>query len=159
VEKIMIIGVTGSMGCGKSFACKKMVELGKQKNIDISYFDFDDLRRLNNKKSGKNLIEKLKSDLFLFEWALLVEDEMLDLVDRVLLITADYETQLNRLRGGDLPDEEVLRRINIQLTNEQKRDAIVNYGKSRKIEFYSLDTSKNPSDSIYLDLLNKISGR
>ena len=156
-----VLGVTGSMGCGKSYACKKLVEIGKSRGIEASHIDFDLVRRTNG-RPYTFLDDKVyeSKGLVLVEWALLVEDEILDMVDRnVLLVTASRDSQIRRLTGGDLPMEEVIRRIDSQLTNEQKKAYILEYQSQKdQGEFYSFDTTHNPQDNEYVDLFNKIVG-
>jgi MoaA/NifB/PqqE/SkfB family radical SAM enzyme/dephospho-CoA kinase len=41
----MIIGVTGNIGCGKTFLCMELIKLSNQQNIPITYIDIDTLRR------------------------------------------------------------------------------------------------------------------
>ncbi|EKD66131.1 MAG: hypothetical protein ACD_49C00064G0034 [uncultured bacterium (gcode 4)] len=50
--------------------------------------------------------------IILVEWAMLIEDWMLSLVDNnVILLNSNKNLQLDRLKNGDLPNKEVLRRI------------------------------------------------
>jgi len=148
----MILGVTGSMGCGKSYTCNKIVNLALDRQIDIVYIDFDVIRRKERKPYNFVSTMKKESQLVLFEWALLVEDGLLPLVDKVLLVKCDYETQLNRLIQGDLPQHEILRRINFQLSNNEKEEKIRQSGKS----LFIFDSSDNPDDIKYMNLLEQI---
>ncbi len=40
------VGVTGAIGCGKSYVCEKLVEQGRQKNIPTHYIDMDRIGHL-----------------------------------------------------------------------------------------------------------------
>ncbi len=177
-----VIGITGSIGSGKSYAVEAFKRMCKQNKINASFFDVDDIRRiildkenidrveLNKKiynsqdemRKYKNFINpKIKEyltkkinnmDGFIFiEWALLVEDGLYDLVDSIIMIYCREETQIKRLENGDLGKEEVIKRINLQLTNDQKLEKV----KQLKKEFYSIDTSNNPKKQEYESILRK----
>jgi len=154
-----ILGVTGSMGCGKSYACNKLVEIGQNKGITVMHIDFDKIRRAE-KQPYQALTDILKQSqgLILMEWALLVEDRLLSQVDNnVLLVTSDYKTQLNRLIYGDLPDTEVIRRINSQLSNQEKEKQIRLIQQQSGVgRLYVFDSTHNPKDMHYADLLEQI---
>ena len=160
-----VIGITGSIGSGKSHAVKIFKNICKEKEIDAIFLDVDDIRRnilneakidrvqLNKKiyndekamkeykkyinpKIKKYLREQIrKNNVVIFiEWALLLKD-----------------TQIKRLENGDLGKEEIEKRIKMQLTNEQKIDKI----KQLKKEFFIIDTSNNPKENEYEELLKK----
>jgi dephospho-CoA kinase len=150
-----VLGVTGSMGCGKSYACRKLADLGREKGMTINYIDADSIRRKTSPQKLRATLSRRVTDgkgLVLFEWALLVEDGLLPLVDGALLVKCDYETQLKRLLGGDLPDDEVNRRINAQLSNDEKEIRIKQSGK----KLYVFDSSQNPNDGQYRVLLEEL---
>ena len=177
-----VIGITGSIGSGKSYAVKYFKTICKQNMINASFFDVDDIRRnildkenINrvelNKKIYNNIDEmirykdfinpKIKEyltnqinniDGFIFiEWALLIEDSLYDLVDSIIMIYCEEEIQIKRLENGDLGKEEVKKRINLQLTNEQKIERI----KQLKKEFFIIDTSNKPKIQEYESILRK----
>jgi dephospho-CoA kinase len=206
------LGITGSMGCGKSYACKSLLEEADRRSITADYINVDRLRQdvLGTNERYKSLRDSLveefgygirkedgsicgrelgqvifynagamesfrqltfpaikdcleekvkdKKGLVLVEWAMLAEDGLLELVDyNVLLVTCDYETQLERLKGGDLPEDQIIKRINYQLSNDEKREKIeeeqVKTGKGRLITF---DTAHNPLPAEYKRLLEEI---
>ena len=177
-----IIGITGSIGSGKSYAVNIFKKICKENKINAIFFDVDDIRRnilekenidrtqLNQKiyndekameeykqfinpKIKEYLNEKIsKNDGVIFiEWALLLEDNLYDIVDSIVMIYCQEEIQIERLENGDLGREEVIKRINLQLTNEQKVDKI---RKLRK-EFFIIDTSNRPKEKEYEELLKK----
>lgn len=153
------LGVTGSMGCGKTYACNKLVEIGKEEEINFTHFDFDDIRR-TRPEPYEFLRERIghSEGIVLVDWALLVEDNLLSLVNNnVLLVKSDYQTQLKRLLGGDLPGAEVKRRINSQLTNPEKESKVLEaQATSGSGRLFTLDSSQDPSDKHYRDLFYQI---
>jgi dephospho-CoA kinase len=76
---------------------------------------------------AKELEERVRrvqagSAFVLLDWALLVERGALAIVDwNVLIVSCSPATQLERLAGGDLPMDQLMRRINLQWSNEEKR--------------------------------------
>ena len=208
-----VLGVTGSMGCGKSYACERLIEIAKSKSISASYYNVDLIRRdmlgINpdyffvrnqlRENFGKDIqnsngsidrrcisdiiyydSQKMKeyksivnpgiedylkkeirdaSGIVLVEWAMLAEDGLLAMVDyNALVVSCDYETQLGRHKGGDLPMEQIKKRICNQLGNQEKMDYIwkmqqeLGYG-----DIFLFDTSHNPGLEDYLALFDKIS--
>ena len=177
-----VIGITGSIGSGKSYAVEIFKTICEQNKINASFFDVDDIRRnilekenidrleLNKKiynsqdemKKYKDFINpKIKeylikqinnTDGFIFiEWALLIEDGLYDFVDSVIMIYCKEETQINRLENADLGKEEIIKRINLQLTNDQKLEKV----KQIKKEFYVIDTTNNPKIEEYERVLKE----
>ena len=177
-----VIGITGSIGSGKSYAIDIFKKICKERKINAIFLDVDDIRRsilekekidreqLNKKiynsrkamEEYKNVInpkikkyinEKInKSNGVIFiEWALLLEDNLYDIVDSIIMVYCKEEIQIKRLENGDLGKETVMKRIKIQLTNEEKIDKI----KQLKKEFFVIDTSNNPKENEYEELLRK----
>jgi hypothetical protein len=177
-----VIGITGSIGSGKSHAVKIFKNICKEKEIDAIFLDVDDIRRnilneakidrvqLNKKiyndekamkeykkyinpKIKKYLSEQIrKNNVVIFiEWALLLEDDLYNIVDSIIMINCKKDTQIKRLENGDLGKEEIEKRIKMQLTNEQKIDKI----KQSKKEFFIIDTSNNPKENKYEEILKK----
>ena len=177
-----VIGITGSIGSGKSYAVDIFKKICKENKIKAIFLDVDDIRRnilkeenidrtqlnqkiYNDKKSmeeykqfinpkiKKYLNEKISQNdgVIFIEWALLLEDNLYDIVDSIVMIYCQEEIQIERLENGDLGREEVIKRINLQLTNEQKVDKI----KKLKKEFFIIDTSDSPNEKEYEELLKK----
>jgi dephospho-CoA kinase len=189
-----IVGVTGSMGCGKSYICNLLKKEADMTDINLQYLASDNIRRqilgndkkyqkireeiesiaLDNVISEEGSIDRLKlshitysdktklyaidklvdteiekvvrkkienySGITLFESALLVEKNQLQLVDyNVILVDCNNDTQISRLIGGDLPIEQIKKRISLQKSNEEKELEIkmiqeLNQGLYLKIE-------------------------
>lgn len=177
-----VIGITGSIGSGKSYAVDIFKKICDQNKIKAVFFDVDDIRRnilkkenidrvalnqkiYNNQKEMQKykqfinpkikeyLKEKIKgADGFIFiEWALLIEDGLDDLVDSIIMIYCENETQIKRLQDGDLGIDEVIKRMNLQLTNEQKLEKIKDLPK----EYYIIDTTDNPGMQEYENILRR----
>ena len=177
-----VIGITGSIGSGKSYAIDTFKKICKERKINSIFLDVDDIRRsmlekekidreqLNKKiynskkemeeykkvinpKIKKYITEKInKSNGVIFiEWALLLEDNLYDIVDSIIMVYCKEKIQIKRLENGDLGKESVMKRIKMQLTNEEKIDKI----KQLKKEFFVIDTSNNPKKNEYEELLRK----
>mgnify|MGYP003302192025 CR=1 FL=1 len=177
-----IIGITGSMGSGKTYAVGIFKKICKERKIKAIFLDVDDIRRNILKKENidrerlnkkiYNNIEEMKiykhfinpkireylisqintNNGFIFiEWALLVEDNLCDIVDTIIMINCQSQIQIKRLEKGDLGKEEIIKRLNLQLTNEQKIEKIKQLNK----KFYIIDTSDNPGVKVYKNILEK----
>jgi len=60
--------------------------------------------------------------ILMVEAAILLEAGFEDLFDKTLLITADKDIRIQRAaRDGHLPEEDILRRISLQMPEEEKR--------------------------------------
>lgn len=176
------IGITGSIGSGKSYARKIFEKICKENKIQVVFLDVDEIRRkilkeeqidttqlnqiiYHNKKEMEQYKQwinpKIRNDLkeqidrnngiIFIEWALLLEDELFDLVDSILMMDCKPRIQKQRLEKGNLKKEEIIKRIRLQLSNRQK---IQNIKKLEK-EFFIMDTSNNPKEEEYKELLKK----
>ena len=208
-----VLGVTGSMGCGKSYACEKLMDIAKSKSISASYYNIDLIRRdmlginpdyffvrnqlrenfgkdVQNSDSSIDSLrisdiiyydsQKMKeyksivnpgiedylkkeirdvSGIVLVEWAMLVEDGLLAMVDyNAIVVSCDYETQLGRHKGGDLPMGQIKKRICNQLSNTEKSNQIWKMQQEQGLgDLFLFDTSHNPGLEDYLVLFDKIS--
>lgn len=102
----------------------------------------------------------IDADLALLDWALVVEKGCLDLTDyNCLLVHCREETQLARLQGGDLPFEQVKRRIALQNTNFEKKAAILSsQARFLKGLYLELDTDHQVGPDTISFLLDQIAG-
>lgn len=177
-----VIGITGSIGSGKSYAVSIFKKICKEKKINSIFLDVDDIRReiLNKANIDRDLLNKkiyndkeaikeykefinpqikkyLKEQIdnyngYIFiEWALLLEDRLYDIVDNIIMIYCKENIQMKRLEEGDLGKEAIMKRLKMQLTNEQK----INKIKQLKKDFFLIDTSYNPKENKYEELLKK----
>lgn len=178
-----VLGITGSIGSGKSYAVKKFKEICQKNNINSIFIDVDNVRRdlLEHKKidraelnkriySNKEEMKKYKefinpkireyltnqiniSNGFVFiEWALLLEDEFYDLVDSIIMINCSTDIQIERLKSSNLNEEEITKRMRLQLSNKEK----IKKMKKLKKEIFILETSCNPQIEEYENLLKKV---
>ncbi|MGB9595065.1 MAG: dephospho-CoA kinase [Candidatus Poribacteria bacterium] len=78
---------------------------------------------------AKQELAKDKSKVVILDVPLLIECNMVDKVDLVVLVYTDKETQIKRLIERGLPENEAVKRINSQMSFEEKRpfaDYIIN---------------------------------
>lgn len=207
-----LLGVTGSMACGKTYVCNRLKEIAAHYKIPLHYTNIDEIRRdilslnpnylavrqelsdrltnsdlknpdtsIDRKALGDiifydsdamqafqeivypaisqyldNYLED-KKGLVLLEWALLVEDNLFPLVDyNVLLVHCSYQTQLDRLKDSDLPKDQIVKRINAQLSNQEKEDQIrAAQQQAKSGDLYLFDTTDNPGDRGVRELLGE----
>ena len=164
-----VIGITGSIGSGKSYAVDIFKKICKEKRINAVFLDVDGIRRNILKKENidrnqvnqkiyndKNAMEEYKQFInpkikkYLNE-QISKNDRVIFISDSIIMIYCKEEIQIKRLENGDLGKEFIMKRIKMQLTNEQKIDKI----KQLKKEFFILDTSDNPKENEYEELLKK----
>jgi dephospho-CoA kinase len=59
-------------------------------------------------------IDSFQNKLIFVEWALIINDNLINKFDKLIVIDSSYENRLNRLVDSDLGKEEVLRRFKLQ---------------------------------------------
>lgn len=177
-----IIGITGSIGSGKSYAVEIFKKICKENKINAIFLSVDDIRRnilekenidrnklnekiYNNENAMKEykkyinpkirnyLNEQIRENegIIFIEWALLLEDNLYDIVDSVIMVYCKEDIQIKRLENGDLGKEKIIKRIKMQLTNEEKIQKL----KQLQKEFFIIDTTNNPEEKEYEELLKK----
>jgi dephospho-CoA kinase len=220
-----LLGVTGVMGSGKTYACERLCELAVRTGVRVNHCDFDTFRRYVLDSASpyqdirKDLITRLGNDivvkqavddhasvtaarthdqcidrealgriifnsdeamhyfkektypairdllsssvanqhgLILAEWAMLIEDGLLPMVDyNLLFVTCSSAVQWKRLSCGDLPYEQLKQRIANQLSSEEKlqqaREMQKNSGK-----LFIFETTNSPGTMAYSKLLEQI---
>ena len=102
-------------------------------------------------KMGTMPVNKLLLSMALPMIVSMLVQALYNIVDSIIMINCKKDTQIKRLENGDLGKEEIEKRIKMQLTNEQKIDKI----KQLKKEFFIIDTSNNPKENEYEELLKK----
>lgn len=105
----------------------------------------------------KEEIEKFNG-LIAVEWAMLAEDNMLNIVNNnVILVKCNERTVKMRTINPDIPESQMLARINFQTNVEDKIKIIQEKIQSDNKGFLILfDTSNNPKIDAYEDLFNNL---
>ncbi len=89
--------------------------------------------------------EMVGTGVRLLEWARLIEDGFLPLVDRVIVTSCSADTQRKRLDGGDLPPEQVQKRLLLQMKADDMAEALSIHG----MKFRLFDTTACPAAEAY----------
>ncbi|WP_270646474.1 dephospho-CoA kinase [Paeniclostridium hominis] len=123
--------------------------LDRKKLGSIVFANDEKLIKLNNithpaiKKEIKKRIEDIKANnrnIVIVDAALLVEGNFLDLVDKLIVITCDEKTQIDRIVSRDnFTREEAISRIKSQMSQDEKL----------KFGDYIIDNSGDMSDLKY----------
>ena len=135
---MIILGLTGSIGCGKS----SLSNILRDNNINIIDADiisrkiFEDEKLLAsvfehfgdsiknedgslNRKALGNIV--FNENIIVIDAALLIEAGYLEIVDKVLVITCNEDIQIKRIQKRDnCSKEEALSRISSQISQEDK---------------------------------------
>lgn len=85
-----------------------------------------------------NYLKKQNNQIIIVDWALMIDDNLLDYFDKIILLTCSHEEIYKRLDGAYWPLEEVKHRLSLQLTTEEKIKKLKQLNK----EFILIDTEK-----------------
>lgn len=153
-----------------SFLCINIDDVRREilkENLEIatlykqSYFSKSNMKKYkdaivpNLKEYIKNQINTNKDKLIFIEWALLIEDNLLDFCDVVLMVNSKRSTQKKRLLNGDLSPKQISKRLHFQFSNRKKMRKL----KRRKKDLIIFNTDNNPEDKEYESLFNEILNR
>ncbi len=84
-------------------------------------------------------------DLVLLEWARLLEDGYLPLVDRVVVMHCDTPALHARLSAGGLPTDIAERRLSLQMSADEAGEKL----RQNNVPFFRFDTTDAPVKSAY----------
>ncbi len=210
------LGVTGSMGCGKTYVCNQLEAAAREQSVPLTLFDFDNFRKeilgstenlaylrfqaelidkygeriiastggINRRalaeitypdphklsvadgivdRAIEEEIERRQEGLngiLLVESPLLAEKDQFDLVDyNVLIVQCPYEVQIQRLRGSDLPLEQVKKRIALQYSNERKEtESRKSQRQASRGDLYTFDSISGNIEELFAEILEKSRG-
>ncbi len=96
--------------------------------------------------------------IILLEWAMLVEDNMLDLVENnVIVVNCNDDRKQERMKGTDLPEDQLQRRIDMQTSYDKLVEIIEKkQKKDNKWILMLVDTTNNPKEEFYIDIFDKL---
>ncbi len=107
--------------------------------------------------AGGEILSAVKNEIkgdgvYLIEWARLAEDGFLPLVDKVVVTHCAPEVQKRRLAGGDLPLDQVQKRLGLQATAAATAAMLAAQGKKHWV----FDTSDAPAELDYHRLCEQV---
>lgn len=116
---------------------------GLTKLEDINKFIYTNENNMNFYKRTlykylNNYLNKQNNQIIIVDWALMIDDNLLDYFDKIILLTCTNEEIYKRLDGAYWPLEEVKHRLSLQLTTEEKIKKLEQLNK----EFILIDTEK-----------------
>jgi dephospho-CoA kinase len=99
-----------------------------------------------------------RNGIILFEWAMLVEEEYLPIVNyNALLLYCKPEDQLERIRKVNRDIEEKILKIEQQMPYEEKKKSILKaQSRTHEGDFYEFETHGKIAKSQYVSLLEQI---
>ena len=90
---------------------------------------------------NKYLNKQTASQVIVVDWALIIDDNLLDYFDKIILLTCSNEEIYRRLDGAYWPLSEVKHRVSLQLPTDEK----INKLKERKKEYLVVNTEEKIS--------------
>lgn len=142
---VRVIGITGGMAAGKTTLARQM-----QQETGGDFISVDDVRRTIGGSDPDNfdaLWQRVRGQVkqeiearirsahgtVILEWARLIEDCFLDLVDEVVVVHCDDDIRHARLENGDLSPAQIQARLDHQMTTEQMKKVLDKTGKPYRI--------------------------
>lgn len=116
---------------------------GLTKLEDINKFIYTDKNNMNFYKNTlyrylDNYIKEQKEKIIIVDWALMIDDNLLDYFDKIILVTCSNEEIYKRLDGAYWPLSEVKHRLSLQLPTKEKLKRL----EEQNIEYLLIDTEK-----------------
>jgi len=107
----------------------KIIELKKYKEINSlilnKYIYYDEENMNKYKETLYNYLFKylngFNNKTILVDWALIVNDKLLDKFNKIVYLDISEDIRLSRLNGSDLSKDEILRRFELQKINNIKK--------------------------------------
>ena len=102
---------------------KKVIEeLNNYEEIDsiiLNKYIYQDEDKMKNYKKVLykylfNYINTFNNKTIIIDWALIINDNLLDYFNKVIYLDTSKETRFNRLKDSDLTEEEILKRFELQ---------------------------------------------
>lgn len=110
---------------------------------DINKFIYTDKNNMHFYKNAlyrylDNYLKEQKEEIIIVDWALIIDDNLLDYFDKIILLTCSHEEIYKRLDGAYWPLEEVKHRLSLQLTTQEKLKRLEESNK----KYLLIDTEK-----------------
>lgn len=101
---------------------EKIVELKEYSKIDsliLNKYIYTNEKSMDSYKTLLygylyNYINTFKNKTIIIDWALIVNDNLIDIFDKIIYLDIDEKTRLGRLSNSDLSKEEILNRFKLQ---------------------------------------------
>lgn len=111
-----------------------------------------EIRNILNRK-----ISSVKNWIILVEWAMLIEDEMLSIVNNnLIIVTCDFGRRIERMWVSDLPIEQISKRIKLSDGSFDRIEFTQNIINKDWWNLITVNNSDNHADSFYQNIFTKI---
>lgn len=116
---------------------------GLTKLEDINKFIYTNEKNMDFYKKTlykylNNRLRKQNNQIIIVDWALMIDDNLLDYFDKIILLTCFNEEIYKRLDGAYWPLEEVKHRLSLQLPTKDKIEILEKESKT----YLVIDTEK-----------------